>query len=75
MPERTEVPDRAPVSGAIPTYRKALVAVCLTLGVLLTAFGLYMTHQIGGPGPVTMTCGGINFLVMSLLVRFQRAKP
>lgn len=61
-------------TGIVPMYRRVLVWTCLLLGVVLTVFGILLICQGLGPGAITITCGGINFLIMALMVRIQPVK-
>ena len=39
-----------------------------------TVFGIILICQGLGPGAIAITCGGVNFLIMALLVGFQPVK-
>lgn len=64
MGEQTNIPQT-------PTYRHILVAICLLLGIGLTTIGVIALCRGIGAGAVTILCGGANFVICAMLVRFQ----
>ena len=65
----------SPPAGAVPFYRTVLIFTCLLLGTPMTVFGVFVVWQGLGWRALAIVGGGVNLLLMALLVRMQPVKP